>query len=29
MSIDELIARNAEPIWLFEYDLWEMISDFE
>jgi hypothetical protein len=25
MSVDEFIARNADPIWLHQNELWEML----
>ena len=26
MSVDEFIARNADPIWLHENGMWELMS---
>ena len=25
MSVDEFIARNADPIWLHQNELWELM----
>jgi len=27
LSVDEFIARNADPIWLHQQGLWELISE--
>ena len=27
MPVDEFLARNADPIWLHENGMWEMIHD--
>jgi len=27
MPVDEFIARNADPIWLHQNDMWELITD--
>ena len=26
MPVDELIARNADPIWLHQHEMWELID---
>ncbi len=27
MPVDEFLAKNADPIWLHENGMWEMIHD--
>ena len=27
LPVDEFIARNADPIWLHQNDMWELITD--
>jgi len=27
MPVDEFIARNADPIWLHENGIWELMTD--
>lgn len=27
LTVDEFIARNADPIWLHQNELWEMMPD--
>ncbi len=27
MTVDEFIARNADPIWLHQNELWELMAD--
>ena len=27
LSVDEFIARNADPIWLHQQGLWELMSE--
>jgi hypothetical protein len=27
LPVDEFIARNADPIWLHQNELWEMLPD--
>ena len=29
LPVDEFIARNADPIWLHQNELWEMVPDAE
>mgnify|MGYP005826306347 CR=1 FL=1 len=26
LPVDELIARNADPIWLHQHEMWELID---
>jgi hypothetical protein len=27
LDVDEFIARNADPIWLHQHELWELMDD--
>ncbi|MHC5537397.1 hypothetical protein ACYOEI_04080 [Singulisphaera rosea] len=29
MSVDEFIARNADPIWLHQEELWHLMPSFD
>jgi hypothetical protein len=26
MPVEEFIARNADPIWLHQYEMWELME---
>ncbi len=26
LSVEEFLARNADPIWLHEYEMWEFMT---
>ena len=28
LTVDEFIARNADPIWLHQNELWELMPEF-
>ena len=29
LPVDEFLAANADPIWLHQNEMWEMIPDFD